>query len=396
MAYELLNKNMVLARFDIVKEYGEEEVQNVKYFEQLPFWITNLQTWLSNRSAAKHRSFVKKLLFEMNADTISGFINLTNCLSLQDTLWVRKEDSELTWEQVNLFENEFSEVMTHLAFDGTGLYGMQLRTTSPELTTDGAYDKCWVKRNNKTILLKAGSIGARNAGLEPYCEVLASQFYDKFCTSIVYDIETYRKKVVSSCQSFVTMDYGYKPISLWLKDDSSIKTILQIIDKNGIDIEQFQRMIVADSVCVNSDRHFGNFGFLVHNDDYHVIQMAPAFDFNMAFSPYAEFEIDYPIYDEYLKLRGPVVGQNYIDIAKAMLTSKMRSELINLKDLELTLPDWCFEPHKYQFTKQRLDYINETKNVQIDRILGIERTFSFVEEKREQEIEKEDDEYGLT
>lgn len=376
-SYQLLNKDEVLSSFEISGEGLLEKVENVKVSGNMPFWISNISEWLENRSAAKHRQFVKDLLKKCGAESISGFISLTNCLSLQDTLWVRAEDSELTWDKVNLFDNEFSEVMTHLAFDGTGLYGAKIRTTSPELTTDGNYDKCWVRRNGDTILLKAGSTGARNAGLEPYCEFMASQFYERFCDSVTYGIETYRNKVVSSCKSFVDKDYGYKPISLWMEGGSSLPEILNIIEKNNGDVDEFRRIVVADSVVVNSDRHFGNFGFLTDNNTYEVLKLAPAFDFNMALSPYAEFDIDFPIYDEYLSKRGPVLAGSYIELAKTLLTSEIRSDLIALKDLEFNLPEWCFEPHKYQFTKERLDIYNEVKNVQINRILGIESSFSF-------------------
>ena len=378
--YELLNGDKVIATFSIVGSGALESVTDTHILGELPFWLTDISEWLHNRSAAKHRSFVKDLLSKLSADTRSGFIDLTNCLSLQDTLWVRLEISNLTWDAVNLYNHDFSEVMTHLAFDGTGLYGMQIRTTSPELTTDGAYDKCWVRRDGDTVLLKAGSTGARNTGLEPYCEALASQFYNEFCKSVVYGIETYRGKVVSSCKSFVRDTFGYKPISLWLAN-TELNTVLSTIEKNGCDVNEFRRMIVADSVMVNSDRHFGNFGFLVDNRDYHVIGLAPAFDYNMALSPYAEFGVDFPIYDEYLRMRGPMFGGTYEDLAKILLTSDMKADLINLKDLELVLPDWCYEEHKYQFTHERTAILNEVKNVMIDRILGNKRQFSFVKEE---------------
>ena len=268
--------------------------------------------------------------------------------------------------------------MTHLAFDGTGLYGLQIRTTSPELTTDGNYDKCWIKRGDDTILLKCGSEGARNAGLEPYCEYLSSQFYTKFCKNAVsYGIETYREKVVSSCKSFVNEEYGYKPISLWLDKNTDLSAILKTIEKNNGDMDQFRRMVVADCIMVNSDRHFGNFGFLVNNKDYQIKELVPIFDYNMALSPYAEFDIDFPIYSEYIKERGPVFGGTYEELGKLFLTSEMKSDLIALKDLELTLPDWCYEKHKYQWTNQRTEYINNIKNTMIDRLLGINKCFIF-------------------
>ena len=394
MKYELLNKNRIIATFELHEEYGVETVKKISEFSNLPFWMDNLQDWLENRGAAKHRAFVKKLLSKMGADSISGFIALTNCLSLQDTFWVRTEGSPLEWKDVNLFSNDFSEVMTHLAFDGTGLYGERIRTTSPELTTDGAYDKCWVRRDGDIVLLKAGSSGARNAGLEPYSEYMASQVYEKICPGAVkYSIEKYRGRVVTSCNSFSSEICGYKPISLWLGNRHGIKDILETIEKYGFSTDIFRRMIAADAVCVNSDRHFGNFGFMVGNDTFNPLSLAPIFDYNMAFSPYAEKE-DFNDYDVYIKSRGPATGGDYVPVAKSLLTPEIKSELIALKDLELTLPDWCSEEEKYPFPKERVAIMNQVKNVMIDRILGRAASFPFVNPKDHHVEEDIADDFG--
>ena len=383
MKYKLMNKDKALAEFEIVGSGIMETVKNISIINTIPSFIDDISSWIGNRSAAKHRKFIKELLQKMQADTKSGFIGLTHCLSLQDTLWVKEYDSDIKWEDVNLFENDFSEVMTHLAFDGTGLYGMHIKTLSPELTTDGTYDKCWIKRNGDITLLKCGSTGARNAGLEPYCEYLSSQFYTKFCkNAIPYGIEAYRNRIVSSCLCFTNEEFGYKPISLWLDKNTDLPTIIKIMEDNIEDMDLFKRMVVADCVMVNSDRHFGNFGFLMNNNDYSIKSMAPLFDYNMALSPFAEFDIDFPVYSEYLKERGPVFGGTYEELGKLFLTSSMRSDLIALKDLKLTLPDWCYETNNHKWTKKRTEYINEIKNTMIDRILGSGRLFTFEKSKQ--------------
>lgn len=376
--YELLNRDKILATFKIDFDFGIETVQDVHFLEGAPFWMDNLGLWIENRGAAKHRRFVKDLLSKLNANTMSGFIGLTNCLSLQDTMWIREKGSTLTWENVNLFENSFSEVMTHLAFDGTGLYGERIKTTSPELTTDGNYDKCWIRRDGSTLLLKAGSIGARNAGLEPYSEYLASQVFEIVCNnSVKYNLEKYHNRVVTSCQSFSTEKAGFKPISLWLAEQPTIREILNILHSNGIDETSFREMMVADAICVNSDRHFGNFGFLTDNQSYEIIDMAPIFDFNLAFTPYAEIA-DFSVYESYLQSHSLAIGGEYATVAKSLLTSDIRSKVIALKDLKLTLPDWCFDESKYPFTKERLNILNKVKDTMIDRILGRTTNFPFI------------------
>lgn len=65
--------------------------------------------------------------------------------------------------------------ISKLAFEGLGLYGLYMSSTSPELTTDGSFRKCRKKEDGEIYLYKRGISGAYNAGLEPYCEALASE-----------------------------------------------------------------------------------------------------------------------------------------------------------------------------------------------------------------------------
>ena len=130
-------------------------------------------------------------------------------------------------------------------------------------------------------------------------------------------------------------------------------------------------MIVADAVCINQDRHFGNFGFLVNNETFERVAMAPVFDHNLAMFPYADWYEGFPDMDKWIRERGPQIGTDYYETAEALMTPAIRSDLINLKDLvlEVNTDD--------KFDKNRLAIVNEFKNIQIDRLLGNHRQFDF-------------------
>ena len=223
LIYTLINKETPLCDFIIEGEGELELCKIVKEYNPLPFWCEPLSAWLDNRSSAKHRAHVNKILDMCGGITKSGFIARTHCLSLTDTLWVKSSKENVTWKKLNLYENNFDEVISKLSFDGNGLFGIQMSTTSPELTTDGAYDKCWLNEKDGIHLIKTGSDGARNTGLEPYAEVLASQVFEKICTSqgvpnsVKYTLRQYDGRVVSDCKIFTTPQFGYKPISIFLK-----------------------------------------------------------------------------------------------------------------------------------------------------------------------------------
>ncbi|MBQ2357003.1 MAG: hypothetical protein II397_14475 [Treponema sp.] len=374
LTYTLINKETPLCDF-IIEGQGELEICKItREHQPLPFWCQPLSTWVANRSSAKHRAHVEKILEMCGGKTKSGFIALTHCLSLTDTLWVKSDRESVTWKDVNLYENNFDEVVSKLSFDGNGLFGIQMSTTSPELTTDGAYDKCWLNEKDGIHLIKTGSEGARNTGLEPYGEVLASQVFEKLCKSVKYSLRKYDGHIVSDCKIFTSQEFGYRPISMFYKDKLTLPKLLEIYRDFGCE-DDFRRMVVADCITLNCDRHFGNFGFMVNNDTFERTVLNPCFDFNMAFVPFAEEGFDFGgpelDFDQYLSRRGPVIGSDYVAPAKAILTPQIKKCVEEIRETQLIVP--CDQ----KFTEHRLSQMNMIKNVQCDRILGISATWAF-------------------
>ncbi len=378
LTYTLINKETPLCDF-IIEGQGELELCKItKTYNNLPFWCEDIDSWCANRSSAKHRTHVNKILEMCGGKTKSGFIALTHCLSLTDTLWVKSSNENVTWQQVNLYENNFDEVISKLSFDGNGLFGIQMSTTSPELTTDGAYDKCWLNEKDGIHLIKTGSDGARNTGLEPYGEVLASQVFEHLCNSVKYTLKKYDGRIVSDCKIFTNQDFGYRPIALFYKDKLTLPKLIEIYKEFNCE-DDFRRMIVADCITLNCDRHFGNFGFLVNNQTFERTVLNPCFDFNMAFVPFAEEGFDFGIdkddnkinFDEYISKRGPVIGSDYVAPARAILTPEIKKCVEAIRETPLTIQ--CDE----KFTERRLSQINMIKNVQCERILGFDAKWEF-------------------
>lgn len=374
LTYTLINKETPLCDF-IIEGQGELEICKItREHQPLPFWCQYIDSWTANRSSAKHRAHVEKILEMCGGKTKSGFIALTHCLSLTDTLWVKSDRESVTWKDVNLYENNFDEVVSKLSFDGNGLFEIQMSTTSPELTTDGAYDKCWLNEKDGIHLIKTGSEGARNTGLEPYGEVLASQVFEKLCKSVKYSLRKYDGHIVSDCKIFTSQEFGYRPISMFYKDKLTLPKLLEIYRDFGCE-DDFRRMVVADCITLNCDRHFGNFGFMVNNDTFERTVLNPCFDFNMAFVPFAEEGFDFGRpeldFDQYLSRRGPVIGSDYVAPAKAILTPQIKKCVEEIRETPLIVP--CDQ----KFTEHRLFQMNMIKNVQCDRILGIPATWAF-------------------
>lgn len=370
--YVLMNKDAEICEFIIRGEGDLEECVSVRGTSKLPLYFGSINSWVSRRNAAKHRKHVESILDSWGANTKSGFISLTHCLSVNDTFWVQSVDENLKWANVNLYDNEFSDVVSKLSFDGVGLMGEKFSTSSPEFTTDGFFNKCWVRRNNGIYLYKAGTEKYRNAGREPYSEVIASQIFKELLghDAVSYTLRKFHGKTVSECALFTDKGSAYLPYSTLNYNSCDLWDILRVYEEYDCG-DMVRGMFIGDGVSLNSDRHLSNFGWLCHPDNMKPYRMAPIFDFNMSMVVYADEEEGFSDLDAYINEHAPKTGVGYVESAKALLTPAFRAKLINMKDLVLTVQ--CDDV----FTEERLRKMNIIKNVMIDRILGREAEFRF-------------------
>lgn len=362
MKYHLMNKNLLIGKFELVERYGNKIATGVELYKITPFELGNVHKWLEHRQAAKHRQLIKELMVQCGCDTIEGFIRVTHCTSVNDTLWVKREDEDITWERVSLYTNEFDEVIAKLAFEGVGIYGQEFSSTTPEFGTNGAYSKCITREYDGSLAMyKRGTDGFANSGLEPYGEYLSSELYNIITDgrSVQYDLVKLHSKVASKCRIFTTEHLGLVPYSS-LCDNPDL-TALDYYNEYGSG-DLFRAMIVADAVTFNADRHAGNHGMLIDNDTFELTKMAPIYDNNLSLLPYA-MKSDFEDIDKYLESQGPRIGGDWIRSAKSMLTPHLRSILINLKGYEFKY-DGC-----EKFPKERVKKLEWLVNRQIDRIL---------------------------
>lgn len=211
-------------------------------------------------------------------------------------------------------------------------------------------------------MLKRGSSGASNAGMEPYSEYYAAQLVSALTDEYVrYDLRSIGGRVCSVCDIFTSEEFGYLPYASVEPENSTIDSVLDKASKYGLE-SKFRKMFVIDAVIMNEDRHKNNFGFLVENDTQTIVGMAPLFDHNVSLLPYA-MKDNFDNIDSYLAEKGPRLGRDWIPIAAACLDSDLRRKLINLSDFK-------FKRHeKYNLPEWRLEILEKLIHSNIEKIL---------------------------
>lgn len=96
MKYYLMNKDDRLLSFETIQRLGDVLVEERERFsKRMPIGFTDISLWIENRNYAKHKDSLKNYLKEWGIDNVDGFIEITHCLGLNDTLWVKDTNSSL-------------------------------------------------------------------------------------------------------------------------------------------------------------------------------------------------------------------------------------------------------------------------------------------------------------
>ena len=291
--YVLKNYDTPLFEFYFSKEILELNTVHITkinhdYEYLLPKYLNNnlndlsLKRWLKSRSIPSKRMNMKEMTkkLNINMNNVQELLDYSKGLSLNDCYWICKKDNNIKFDDVNLYDNNFSKEISLLAFNDKNTRNLLIdhHEYSPEFTTGGISPKCWQIKNGKRLLYK----GNNRQNLELFSEYYASQIAKVLGFNHVdYDLEKFKDTIVSTCPLFTSKEIGYIPIGYYIKGDSigEVNELLTgMSNKNHQIYKDFQNMILLDALIYNTDRHFGNFGFLIDNKTMKIKGLAPIFD----------------------------------------------------------------------------------------------------------------------
>ena len=358
MNYELKHYDLSLVCFSATEDTNTPEIKILwvneakKDLFPLDLELTDegLAKWLKHRTIPKNRAYVHNFLSKcgLNINRPMTIIKVSKGLSLNDCYWVVEKGFEGTYDKYNLYENRFSQVLALIAFTG---YGSSIRTSlasCPEFTTNGMLPKCWRRKDGKILLYKGGTSGASNMGNEPYSEYYAAQVAKVLgVNAIEYGLSQWKGELCSTCELFSSKEYSFLPVGR-IVTSGGMKAVREYYEKLGKEfVEALNDMLVLDAIIMNTDRHFGNFGFIIDNKTNKIVAPAPLFDHGNAllnFAGWDDLENDEAL-KAYADTLLPCVYDDFIGTAKTVLTQKHREGLRKLlgfkfkKNSRYNLPD---------------------------------------------------------
>ncbi len=376
--YNLKLYNETLLTFSL-EEKGLEgltvEIINVcedsKEFLPIDLTLTGagVLKWLQKRVIPKNRAFVDEILksLGLSINNTKGIIDVCRGLSLNDSYWVVPQEFNGTFEEYNLYDNRFSEVLSLVAYTGVGASNRAF-TTSPELTTQGMLRKAWrFIEDDGIYLYKGGTEGAANTGNEPYSEYYAYQIAETMgLNAVPYDLENWKGILASKCKLFTDIDTAFISIGRIVKE-GGIKACLDYYKNISEDAyEELCSMLVFDAVIYNEDRHFGNFGILRDNHSGKIVGPAPIFDNGLSLFNFA-MPKDFENLSEYAKTRTTPYGVSFESVCTEVMGKKQMAQLRKLLDFK-------FKRHSsINLPEERLQAIEKHIEVRVRELLSLPR-----------------------
>lgn len=298
----LMNKNTSI----MLVEYNTtlnviENIYDIYNIDYAPLSISNanktlganllkqINDWFKGRGIPSWRKDLEKLLEKLNVSSPEELLNKSYALSLSDQYWLKEENSNVKWQDINFFTNDFEyEAYLEASLDSSS----NLTTSkdkailrSPNNTTDGMLQKGWIIENGKRILVKGTYTSSRE---EPFNEWLASQISKRlgfnYCN---YFVEwTDKTKLISKCENFVSEDEEIISAYDVFKSEKKPNNIndyefyIQTLEKHNVPNarKNVEDMFILDYLMLNTDRHLKNFGVIRNVNTLEWVRTTPIFD----------------------------------------------------------------------------------------------------------------------
>jgi hypothetical protein len=291
--YILKHKNMEVLYFEMNNEdYEVMGIRRIIDIQRLPFYVEDennivecavrLGTWIKSRGLSGSRKDIHNIRKLFKTDNMSKLIVDSYGLNLTDHYWIHKTDTNIKWETVNYFDNDFDELKQSGNY--SPVIDNSVKSPSPNFCVDGSIEKRWVIVNGERVLLK----GSRYKHMqEPFNEQIASAIMDEFKIDHVHYDQKRTKDMIPYSECKTMSDTHNEFINAqWVLSSKSVEN--KPLYEQYIDVckehrianakENIDAMLAIDFFIGNEDRHRGNFGILRNADTLDWVKLAPIFD----------------------------------------------------------------------------------------------------------------------
>ena len=333
-------------------------------FDHLPFALRKDQVtfpdfyeWASNRPLSIDRTHAKEILNAFRLSQANRFEICKACrgLSLQDAYWIRQDEDEAGWAEINLFENPLSLYIAGLSLSGdAGSFPLPASLPdpihTPELTTQGVNAKGWFRERDGLFLYKLGKYELAADVILSAAGIPHLSYKEASPAEKNTYLSATRREWVESVGETVVKSKLFTSSELSLVTFEEFHTFCRHYGLNAyeqalkIDPIAYSQMQAADYILNNSDRHEQNWGFFMENRSGKLIGYCPLFDHDRAFSPRS------PLYSQ--------TTPTYMTLKEAALTAMGKLSLDLMPIMSMSRPPFLDE-EKWMDVRKRCEDLDD-------------------------------------
>ncbi|WP_026660954.1 hypothetical protein [Butyrivibrio sp. AC2005] len=301
--------------------------------------------WWKDRAIPKTRNGAKSALQKLGYESTNSALVDNLALSLSDCYWIKPRGEDLSWEDVNLFANDFVDTFGELTINKDHIIDLRNKTRFKCAASQGELQKKWcIDENGKRYMVKGNYGSSYQQSLN---EIFATNLHQKqgFTNHTEYilttvDVEGGIEGI--GCMSYDFCSENLECISAWellqtikIKQNESLYYPLKKVCVSiGISDDDFTRFmdyeIMTDYLISNTDRHMNNIAVVRNPDTLEIKGFAPIYDSgnSMFYNiPYTELEHvklssikTHSFIARESKLLSYVQDRNAVDLEKACMS----------------------------------------------------------------------------
>ena len=386
--YYLMHKNIPVCLMEISDDgrlgnYRKNEAQ----IEHFPLGgrmnDMRFHEWWRDRAIPKTRNGAKSALQKLGYESTNSALVDNLALSLSDCYWIKPRGEDLTWEDVNLFTNDFVDTFGELTMNKDHVIDLRRRTRFECAASQGELQKKWcIDEDGKRYMVK-GNYGISYQ--QSLNEIFATELHKKqgFANHTEYiltkvDVEGGIEGI--GCMSYDFCSENLECISAWellqtiktKQNESLYYPLKKVCMSLGISDDEFTEFmdyeIMTDYLISNTDRHMNNISVVRNPDTLDILGFAPIYDSgNSVFYniPYTELERiklsaikTHSFVEKESRLLAYVQDRHAVDIEKAFMSFEIYEK--DLVERQIRIPRL---KNLYEQKLMKLEAFQKGKNI---------------------------------
>lgn len=324
--------------------------------------------WWRDRAIPKTRHGSRTALQKLGYTSTNSALVNNLALSLSDCYWIMPREEDLTWNDVNLYTNDFVDTFGEITINSDHMLDLRKKTRFNCATSQGELQKKWcIGTDGRRYMIKGNYGDSYQQSLN---EIFATnlhkqQGFENYTPYSLVKLTVDHNMEGRGCLCYDFCSENIESISAWellqtvktRQNESYYFPLKKVCLDLGMPEQQFtdfiDYQIMTDFLISNTDRHMNNIAIMRNPDTLEVLGFAPIFDsgnsmfYNVPFEMLSRIRLEeintHSFIQKENKLLQYVRNRSLVDIEKAEMNFALYEQDIFERQARIPLLQKMYE-----------------------------------------------------